>query len=75
MAEGVVFKFDQNPVLKVKLCRLQGKLYEATNDIYFGCGRTLAQNKLIKNGQNPGNNKLGEILEEYRDKELKLVMG
>ena len=75
MAEGVAYKFEQSPILKVKLCRLAGKLYEATSDIYFGCGLTLAQNKQIKSGQIPGSNKLGEILEEYRDKELKQIMG
>ena len=75
MAKGVAFKFDQNPILKVKLCRLDGKLYEATNDSYFGCGLTLAQNKQIKSGQNPGCNKLGDILEVYRDNELRQIMG
>ena len=67
MAKGVASKFDQNPILKVKLCRLDGKVYEATNDSYFGCGLTLAQKKQIKSGQNPGRHKLGDILEEYRD--------
>ena len=74
MARGVALKFDQNPLLKLKLCRLNGKLYEATTDLFFTCGFTLAQHSKIKNGQNPGQNKLGSILEEYRENELKKVM-
>ena len=75
MAKGVAYKLDQNPVMKVKLCRMNGKLYEATNDMHFGCGLTLAQNKQIKSGNVPGKNILGDILEEFRDKELKQIMG
>ena len=66
MAKGVALKFDQNTLLKLKLCRLDRRLYEATTDLYFTCGLTLAQKKKIKSGQNPGQNKLGLALEEYR---------
>ena len=74
MTKGVGLKFERNPMLKLKLCRLYGKLYEATSDLYFACGLTLAQYKRIKEGQTPGQNKLGDILEEYRDIEIQKVM-
>ena len=60
-------KFDQNPVLKAKLCPTKGHLYEATPHPTYGCGFTLAQSLLIKNTALTAGNKLGEKLEELRD--------
>ena len=36
-------KFEQNPNLKKKLMTTKGNLYEATMDIFFGCGLLLSE--------------------------------
>ena len=72
-ARGIVLKLEQNLLLKLKLCRSNGKLYEATIDYCFACP-TLAEHKRNQRWTEPGQNKLGFILEEYRDNEIWKVM-
>ena len=67
MAAIIKRKFDQNPALKDKLCRMKGHLYEATPHPVYGCGFTLAQSQMIKKATCTAGNKLGEKLEELRD--------
>ena len=61
-------KFDQNDQLKQKLMALKGKIYEATRDDFFGAALTLAQKPLFGKPQQIGLKKLGETLEDLRDK-------
>ena len=71
MAAILRLKFDQNPLLKAKLCKIKGKIYEATLHPVFGCGFTLAQSSQINAKTTTGGNKLGEELEKLRDSYLK----
>ena len=61
-------KYAQNPELKQRLLGLQGKLYEATRDDFFGAGLTLAQKHLLGKEQQKGLNKLGDILDSIKTK-------
>ena len=67
MAKGIALKCDRNTILELKLYRLNGKLYEATTDLYYICGLTFAQNSKIKRGQDLDQNKLGLAIEEYNE--------
>ena len=70
MAAIQKLKFDQNPHLKDKLCRVKGHIYEATTHAVYGCGFTLAQGDQInKTSVDAGTaeNKLGIELEKLRD--------
>ena len=60
-------KFDQNPQLKDKLCKITGNFYEATLHPVYGCGFSLAQSKSIKKKNITSGNKLGEELGKLRD--------
>ena len=58
MAKGIALKFDRNILLDLILCRLNRKHYKVSTDLYYECELTLAQNSIIKEGQNPVQNKL-----------------
>ena len=66
-------KYDQNPHLKDKLCRIKGHIYEATKHVVYGCGFTLAQTDQINKANvnaGPAGNQLGIELEKLRDSYL-----
>lgn len=68
MEEIVVQKFLQNPDLLQKLCDTGNyTLYEATSNLYWGCGLRL-NSRLWSSGMVPGKNHMGQILMNVRDK-------
>ena len=74
MRRIIALKFDQHDSIRDKLLSTTGTLYEATKDTDFGCGLTLGQNKDITWDSIKGENMLGKILCEYRDKYLGIDM-
>lgn len=70
MEEKVTQKFFQNKILAKKLCETGDlPLYEATRNIFWGCGLRI-NSKLWLTGNPPGQNKIGKILVEVRSKLL-----
>lgn len=68
MEEIVTQKFLQNPDLREKLCDTGNyPLYEATSNLYWGCGLRL-NSRLWTSGMIPGKNHMGVILANVRDK-------
>ena len=67
MRKVIRLKFDQNDNLRDKLLATVGNLYEATMDRLFGCGLTLSQKKDIKSENVKSGNKLGLLLQQYRE--------
>ena len=67
MEKVIKLKFDQNDSIRDKLLTTTGKLYEATTDKFFGCGLTLAQYSSINQISITGKNRLGRLLEAYRN--------
>ena len=62
MEECQDLKYDQNDDLKDKLINLEGTLYEATMDMKFGAGLTIAQRDKFGSDDQKGQNKLGLML-------------
>ena len=75
MAAGLRKKFDQNPVMKDKLIKLEGFIYEATRTDYWGAGFVLAQAATVKNDEIKGDNVLGEELVKLQDQYLSEIAG
>ena len=67
MVEGLRKKFDQNPVLKEKLLKIKGKLYEATYTEFWGAGFVISQAANISDENVMGGNVLGKELVKLRD--------
>lgn len=68
--DGVRAKFEQNLVLQDELLSTEGKhLYEATTDIYFGCGIGF-DSKRWQNKDWSGENVAGLIVRKVRDELL-----
>ena len=67
MEETQDLKYDQNDDMRDKLINLEGNIYEATLDMVFGAGLTIAQKDLFGSEEQHGENKLGKILMRKRD--------
>lgn len=68
MEEIVTQKFLQNMELRKKLCDTGDfTLYEATSNLYWGCGLRL-NSRMWSSGITPGKNHMGQILMKVRDK-------
>ena len=67
MAAGLRTKFDQNPVMKEKLIKTKGLIYEATRTDFWGAGFVLAQASTISKEEIKGDNVLGIELTKLRD--------
>lgn len=68
--KGIYAKFDQNGPLKQALLATAGQnLYEATTDLFFGCGITLDSDKW-KTGDWQGVNVCGKLLMKIRNEFL-----
>ena len=61
-------KYEQNPDLKSKLIATKGNLYEATLDMFFGCGLLLSQKDKFGTVEQKGANRLGLKLIDLRGK-------
>ena len=70
MRKVITLKFIQNDGLRDELLATIGHLYEATKGNTFSCGMSLAQAKDILQESITGDNHLGKILVEYRNKPL-----
>ena len=70
MEEAQELKYKQNDDLRDKLINLEGNLYEATMDMVYGAGVTIAQKEKLGTEQQQGENKLGQMLMRRRDNYL-----
>ena len=63
----IKMKFDQNPALKDRIAKTKGHFYECTLNDYWACGYPISRTDHVSQAIVTNNNKLGKLLEEYRD--------
>ena len=67
MRNIIKMKFDQNPALKDRIAKTKGHFYECTLNDYWACGYPISRTDHVSQAIVTDNNKLGKLLEEYRD--------
>ena len=69
MEKAVFLKFSQNPHLQKKLLDSRGMLVEANkHDNFFSCGLSLADTSIVEQSRWLGENCLGNILVQLRER-------
>ena len=69
MEKAVFLKFSQNPLLQKKLVQSRGTIVEANKyDNFFSCGLSLSDSSIMEQSKWRGENCLGIILMQLREK-------